>query len=466
MRIGGVIRAAALLAWSLSPLRAAAPLTLSADGLTVYDSVNGVTWLANFNLPATNRFGVPVCSGTNLDPPSIDKKTCVNPSGSMSYQAATAWVAAMNAANYLGHSNWQLPTTPLSDSGCGKIGPQANSFGFGCSASALGSLYYTALGLKPPNTAVPIPTNTMSPFSNLQPYLYWSQTISPAGNSAGYQTFSFASGYADSNTKDNFLYLLPMIPGKIPGTPATAGTELQVNPGGQTVYDPVTNVTWLANANLAASNPFGLPVCISPTSPALCVAQDGSMTWASAAQFIVNMNAGAGYLGRTNWAMPTMDQSCNVGDVCPEIANPLGELYYSQLAASQGAPLSSTPNIAVGAFNNIQPYLYWACGNATIQGACSIPPATGFEWSFSFGNGFEGTDILVNDLYVTAYFVGQAASTSGPEITEVANAEGESPAIAPNTWLEIKGVNHRLAIHASGKRRILWAPRCRPRSIM
>jgi uncharacterized protein (TIGR03437 family) len=30
---------------------------------------------------------------------------------------------------------------------------------------------------------------------------------------------------------------------------------------------------------------------------------------------------------------------------------------------------------------------------------------------------------------------------SGPEIAEVANAEGESPTIAPNTWLEIKGVN-------------------------
>ena len=31
--------------------------------------------------------------------------------------------------------------------------------------------------------------------------------------------------------------------------------------------------------------------------------------------------------------------------------------------------------------------------------------------------------------------------TNGPLISEVANAEGESPAIAPNTWLEIKGQN-------------------------
>jgi hypothetical protein len=29
----------------------------------------------------------------------------------MNYIAAVAWVAAMNGANYLGHSDWQLPTT-------------------------------------------------------------------------------------------------------------------------------------------------------------------------------------------------------------------------------------------------------------------------------------------------------------------------------------------------------------------
>ena len=36
---------------------------------------------------------------------------------------------------------------------------------------------------------------------------------------------------------------------------------------------------------------------------------------------------------------------------------------------------------------------------------------------------------------------GNRTSTTGPEIAEVANAEGENPTIAPNTWLEIKGVN-------------------------
>jgi len=422
---------AALVAFALSPLQAAATLALSPDGITVYDTVNNVSWLADANLAATERFGLPVCTHSTAQP-------CINPSGSMSYQSAVAWVQAMNAANYLGHSDWQLPTTPMTDKGCGKTGPQNNSFGFGCTLGAMGWLYYNGLGLKAPGTAVPIPPSTTGPFNNFQPYLYWSQSPGQGGNA----TFSFNSGFQGANTVDNFLYVLPMIPGKIPGTPAATGNGLQVNPGGQTVYDPVTNVTWLANANLAATNSFGLPACASPTSPALCVNQDGAMTLASANQLIANLNAynGAGYLGQTNWELPPME-SCT-GYNCADAGNPLPELFSGQLGLSPGMPVVVAPDIAAGPFHNIQPYLYWSCEAAAIQDACqTVGPASGFEWSFSFGNGFLGTDILANEFYVTAYFAGAPSLATGPVIAEVANAEGEIPVIAPNTWVEIKGVN-------------------------
>ena len=135
-------------------LYAGSPYTLSTDGLTVYDSVNGITWLANANLPASNRFGIPACTGSN-----VGVQTCINPTGSMNYNAAAAWVAAMNAANYLGHNNWQLPTTPPLDGNCGKTGPNGQNFGYGCTAGALDTIYNN-VGLKSPNTAVPIPANT------------------------------------------------------------------------------------------------------------------------------------------------------------------------------------------------------------------------------------------------------------------------------------------------------------------
>ncbi len=390
-----VIGTAALVAFALSPWRTSAALLPSEDGSTVYDTVNNVSWLANFNLPASNTFGLPICSGPGT-------QTCVNSSGSMRYSSAAAWVNAMNASNYMGRNNWQLPTSPPADSGCGKTGPTGNNFGFGCAASAFGYLWNT-LGLKAPNTAVPIPSNTVGPFSNFQPYLYWSQSSGPPPS--GNLTFSFATGWQGANTLPNLLYALPMIPGKIPGTPPFVGHGLHVNPGGLTVYDTDTNVTWLADADLAASNTFGLPSCTSPTAPALCVATDGAMTFASASQFIANMNASS-YLGQTNWQLPTIDTNCP-GYNCTGSQNPMGDLFYTQLGFPQGMTVVAPPNISVGPFDNIQPYLYWTCGAATIPGTCEASgPAPNFEWSFSFGSGFEGTDLLANDLYVTAYFVG------------------------------------------------------------
>jgi hypothetical protein len=191
----------------------------------------------------------------------------------------------------------------------------------------------------------------------------------------------------------------------------------------------VTNVTWLANANLAATNTFNLARCNDPINPKICVNQDGAMTWDSAGQFLTNMNAynGTGYLGQTHWELPPIDPSCNVSYLCDAGAgNPFGELFYEQLGLSPGMPVVAAPNIAVGPFNNIQPYLYWACEAAKIQDACQTDgPAPNVEWSFSFGNGFEGTNVLKNDLCVTAYFVGARTSIPGPVISEVANAEGD-----------------------------------------
>jgi hypothetical protein len=133
----------------ISSAPAAASLIPSSDGTIVYDSVNGIGWLANANTPANNRFGLPLCSAAGASADS-----CVNASGTMNYNAAVAWVGAMNAANYLGHGDWQLPTTPTLDPGCSAKGPNGNNFGFGCSASALGALFYQGLGIVSPNAAI------------------------------------------------------------------------------------------------------------------------------------------------------------------------------------------------------------------------------------------------------------------------------------------------------------------------
>lgn len=113
--------------WSFGGAQAA--LVPDSSDQTVYDTVKNVTWLANANLAATTTFGV---SG-------------INPDGSMSWNTAQGWITAMNTANYLGSSQWSLPATSLPDIGCSQL-PKAAAFGYGCTGSQMGDLFYNDLG--------------------------------------------------------------------------------------------------------------------------------------------------------------------------------------------------------------------------------------------------------------------------------------------------------------------------------
>jgi len=392
------------------------------DGETVYDVVNHVTWLADGNLAGktlsdgTNfRFGLPLCDPLVAQPPG----PCVNASGMMNYNSAKKWVKGMNDAEYLGHNDWQLPTAPSTDHSCSAKAPLGNdnNFGFGCKANALAYLYNT-LGIMAPNTAVPIPPNTVGPFHNFQPSLYWGQLPSDA-TTGGVAVFSFATGAQGGSVEGDYQYVLPMIKGELLGVPLPSGSELHVNPDGKTVYDPGSDATWLVDANLAATwlavgnlgviDKLGFNPCETPTKPSPCVALDGSMNYESATQFIANMNAynnGKGYLGQTNWQLPPVSAKCPTYG-CGGVANPMGNLYYDQLKFTAGTPVVAFPDVELGPFNDIQPYHYWSCLADTIQDPCERKGSgPGAEFGFSFGDGYLGTARLQADHFVTVYYVG------------------------------------------------------------
>ncbi len=203
---------------------------------------------------------------------------------------------------------------------------------------------------------------------------------------------------------------------------------LEVSTDGQLVYDPVTDVTWLADADLARSQTFGAQ-CASYASPDKatvfppripCIAPDGSMANDTANEvWIKAMNAypGVGWLGQQNWTLPPDPGGCgNFG--CRD--TPMGHLYYDQLNLPQGTPVVPAPVLGVGPFNHVQPYLYWSCGAPATSPPCQTPTprVPTQEWSFSFGNGFQGTDLQVNDLYVMIYFPQTPAQALGgrPEL--------------------------------------------------
>ncbi len=377
-----------------APTPASAPLVPAADGQTIYDPNLKLTWLADGNLAAKETFGI----------------LNINKSGSMDYATAVRWVDAMNkldhGAGYLGHNNWQLPTTPRQDNSCARAGRHGESFGFHCSGGALGYLYYGSLGLREPDTAVLIPANKVGPFHDFQPYLYWSGSAA-ADPKQGFVSFSFNTGFQGANVPLNHLYVLAMIKGKLASTPPAARNGLQVNPDGQTVYDPIAQITWLADANLAAKQTFGIAG----------INADGSMEHSTAVEWVAAMNnadQGRGYLGQRDWQLPDTgppDPSCSLkgttGYDCTGSA--MGELFYKQLGLRRGESVVAAPDVKVGPFHDIQPYLYWACEAEAATSPCQANgPADGFEWNFSFGNGFEGTNLLANDLYVIVYYPGSS----------------------------------------------------------
>jgi hypothetical protein len=392
------------------------PVRFIPEGETVYDIVNHVTWLVEGNLAKTLPdgtnvlFGLTVCKTPTTEPTNA----CANADGSMSYTSALAWILGMNAASYQGHQTWQLPTAPLKDHGCTGVGPAPfrEGFAFDCDAGALGYLYYTAFGLKAPNTAVPIPPNTVGPFINFQPNLYWSG--SPGGGlTCTIGNFSFGSGAQSGGCGGDYADVLPMIQGKAPGIMSATGKGLEVNSDGTLVYDPETHDTWLADADLAASNRFGLAPCKTPTKPQPCVAANGAMNYYSATQYILAMNefdGGTGYLHHTDWVLPPIDAGCPTYG-CGGDSNPMGNLYYSQLKLVAGKPVVTVPDIAIGPFEDLQPFPYWSCLADTIQDDCepaklSTEPSRNSEWGFSFATGFLGTARETANHYVTAYFVG------------------------------------------------------------
>jgi len=347
---------------------------------TIDDPALNVTWLADADLPASLKLGLGTAQ-KGLAP--------INQDGSMQYATALEWVRRLNHyrhKGYLGHNDWTLPITPTpySDRGCSGFNAKGGgNFGNGCTAAPLAELYVHMLGLSGPDTAVAIPDASTGPFHDFQPYLYWSDTPNKT-SAGGFDTQSFNTDWPGSNQNDHWMYVLPMLP----GNPFHAGGQglLQAVDGGQAVYERGAGVTWLADADLAKTQRYGYGASINA---------DGSMEQSTAAADWVPALDTHALLGQhKGWTLPS--------------AAELAQLYPAlrrTRALSAEQPVVPVPNTNLHGFRDIQPYLYWSCAGATVEGPChGVPNPNNQQWSFSFGNGYLGTDVLQNSLYVMVYY--------------------------------------------------------------
>jgi uncharacterized protein (TIGR03437 family) len=280
---------------------------------------------------------------------------------------------------------------------------------------------------------------------NLKASYYWAAQNNggtSGTNNGGQEMFSFDNGIQGGTTvNDTYYYTLPMIAGTIGTPPSCPSGGTVVVPytsgpaSGGALFDCNTGYTWLADANLAASNAFGLigNTTITYNNGRTVTApliDGGSMLFSTATEWIQAMNSSK-YLGSSAWQIPATSKV-------------LQELFTDLNLAAGDSRLIWTG--ALGTFQNLQPFFYWACqrdqsGNS--ESPCSgYAPADGssqLQWSYNFDYGFQSTSAIIQKYFVTVYY--PATTATGPVVSLVADAEGESLTIAPNTWVEIKGSN-------------------------
>jgi len=168
------------------------------------------------------------------------------------------------------------------------------------------------------------------------------------------------------------------------GAAISADAALVSRLGGDAVYDTDLDITWIANANLAVSNQFGVTSGIILTGSA-----SGQMTWNTAQNWIAGMNA-ANYLGYNDWRLPITlppDSSCSVsqtnaiGSNCT--GSEMGHLFYSELSGTAGSNITTSGDPDLAKFQNIWPSYYWSTDYTPTS-------ATGDAYDFNFNAGDQG----------------------------------------------------------------------------
>jgi len=129
-----------------------------------------------------------------------------------------------------------------------------------------------------------------------------------------------------------------------------------IDMGNGLIYDDALDITWLKNANLAATETFGVAG----------IASDGGMDWYTAMVWIDAMNASS-YLGFSTWRLPTVTPLN--GESFNYVANTNG-------TADRGFNISAPGTLYAGSGANELAHLFHnSLGN---RGACAIAdrPAT------------------------------------------------------------------------------------------
>ncbi|MFZ1548401.1 MAG: DUF1566 domain-containing protein, partial [Candidatus Nitrotoga sp.] len=183
---------------------------------------------------------------------------------------------------------------------------------------------------------------------------------------------------------------------------------------GKTVWDADMSggITWLSNANLAATETFGVSG----------IAANGMMDWHVAQNWIAAMNT-SNYLGYHDWRLPSVTDTGTPGCTYPPTSSSdcgynitsseMGHLYYIELgnypffndAYHPKSGLIDDPAIPndESLFTNFQSSYYWS--------GTEYAPNTEAAWMFQFDAGDQGFNYSkFSNLYALVVRSGDVAT--------------------------------------------------------
>ena len=143
---------------------------------------------------------------------------------------------------------------------------------------------------------------------------------------------------------------------------APAGATL-IDRGNGLIYDDHLNITWLQDANLAATNQFGLIQSGSIIPSAGKIGSHGRMDWVAANNWVAGMNA-ANYKGFNGWRLPTTTQPDDGCSLQVPFAGHPDQGFFSGCTGSEMGHLFYGDGIsfaAPGLFSNVHGISFSCC---------------------------------------------------------------------------------------------------------
>ena len=179
------------------------------------------------------------------------------------------------------------------------------------------------------------------------------------------------------------------------GMLGTADAALVSRLGGLAYYDTIADLTWLSDANYAATSGYNV---------------NGALTWQAANDWAAQLTVG----GVSGWRLPTTpqpDASCSSqsGSVSSGYnctGSELGNLFYNVLGGATFTSITATHNSNYNLFSNVQSGWYWS--------ATEYTPSTNAAWYFDMFGGYQNAHYKSTSSSVWAVHSGDVSAVPLP----------------------------------------------------